>query len=249
MFRLLKLKPPHGWNAVVWELGIVTLGVLIALGAQQWAEERSWAGKVAATKAALRDELAEHYSYAVEFRSVYPCLQAQLGQLRQRVMASGATLNPAPLFSEPDDEYVFRKPIKFYPTDVWQEAINDGTVQRLDAGMRRQLAGHYAALTNIARLDDTNMESEQGLNVLTRPIPLDPSTRYTILEEIERLSGRLQWLDTMNGQAIDYISRVKMVPPPLNAKLVTERYGTYKFCQAHHLPMRPFTEAIQAVPN
>ena len=31
MFRLLKLKPPHGWNAVGWELGIVTLGVVIAL--------------------------------------------------------------------------------------------------------------------------------------------------------------------------------------------------------------------------
>ena len=23
MFRLLRLKPPHGWNAVGWELGIV----------------------------------------------------------------------------------------------------------------------------------------------------------------------------------------------------------------------------------
>ena len=39
MFRLLKLKQPHGWNAVAWELGIVTLGVLIALGAQQVAED------------------------------------------------------------------------------------------------------------------------------------------------------------------------------------------------------------------
>lgn len=35
MFRLLRLKPPHGWNAVAWELGIVTLG------AQQWANDRA----------------------------------------------------------------------------------------------------------------------------------------------------------------------------------------------------------------
>jgi hypothetical protein len=28
MLRLTKLTPPHGWNAVAWELGIVTLGVL-----------------------------------------------------------------------------------------------------------------------------------------------------------------------------------------------------------------------------
>ena len=38
MFRLTKLEPPHGWNAVFWELAIVTIGVLIALGAQQFAD-------------------------------------------------------------------------------------------------------------------------------------------------------------------------------------------------------------------
>ena len=30
MFRMLKLKPPHGWNAVGWELVIVVVGVLLA---------------------------------------------------------------------------------------------------------------------------------------------------------------------------------------------------------------------------
>ena len=30
MFRMVKLRPPHGWDAVAWELGIVVLGVLIA---------------------------------------------------------------------------------------------------------------------------------------------------------------------------------------------------------------------------
>jgi hypothetical protein len=35
MFRLIRLKPPHGWNAVAWELGIVTLGVLVALAARR----------------------------------------------------------------------------------------------------------------------------------------------------------------------------------------------------------------------
>ena len=38
MFRLMKLRPPHGWPPVWWELGIVTLGVLIALAAQQMVE-------------------------------------------------------------------------------------------------------------------------------------------------------------------------------------------------------------------
>jgi hypothetical protein len=38
MFRLMKPRPPYGWLPVWWELGIVTLGVLIALAAQQMVE-------------------------------------------------------------------------------------------------------------------------------------------------------------------------------------------------------------------
>jgi hypothetical protein len=36
---MFKMLPPHGWRAVWWELGVVTLGVLIALAAQQTVED------------------------------------------------------------------------------------------------------------------------------------------------------------------------------------------------------------------
>jgi hypothetical protein len=249
MFRLLKLKPPNGWNAVGWELTIVTLGVIIALAAQQWAEERSWRGKVQATKSALRHELAEHYGYAVEFRAVYPCLQAQLERLRNRVLSSGETLDPAPTYKEPDDAFVLRMPSKFYPTDAWEEAINDGIVQRFEAGTRRQLAGHYASLSTLQNLNSENIETELALMALAHPLPLDPSARYSIVREIELVSGRFQYLDLMNGQVIDYIQHIGMVPLAEDARKVTERFGTYKFCRAQRLPVRSLKDAMQAVPN
>lgn len=249
MFRLLKLKPPNGWNAVAWELTIVTVGVMIALAAQQWAEGRSWRGKVEATKSALRDELAEHYGYAVEFRAVYPCLQAQLERLRNRVLLSGGTLDPAPIYKEPNDEYVLRMPGKFYPTDAWEEAINDGVVQRFEPAIRRQLAGHYAALASLRNLNSSNTETDHALMALAHPLPLDPSVRYSIVGEMEQLSGRFQYLDLLNGQLIEYIQHIGMVPPAEDARRVTERYGTYKFCKAQRLPMRSIKDAMQAVPN
>ena len=85
---MLKLSPPHGWRAVTWELGIVTLGVLIALGAQQWAEARSWDAKLRQSRAAISDELAKHYNWSVEWRIVLPCLIAQTDRLRDRVEQS-----------------------------------------------------------------------------------------------------------------------------------------------------------------
>ena len=243
------LKPPHGWNAVAWELAIVTLGVLLALAAQQWAESRDWRSKVEASKAALRDELGEHYGYAVEYRVVYPCLQAQIEGLRKRVLASSNRLDPAPVFHEADDEYVLRIPTKYYPTDAWQEALSDGVVQRFDAPLRRQFAGHYASLVNLARQNTANEDDERALMVLARPLPLDASIRFTIIKTLEEMSGRLRSLDVQNGQVLDYVRQIGMVPNAADAQAVTERYGTYKFCRARGLPLRSFGDAMRPVPN
>lgn len=248
MFRLLRLKPPNGWSAVAWELAIVTIGVLIALAAQQWAEGRNWQGKAQASKAALRDELALHYHFAVEYRVVYPCLQAQLDTLRERVLSSGETLTPAPVHRQ-RGTYVLRVPAKFYPSDVWEEAIGDGIVQYLKPAFRRRLAENYASLETLRSLNAAVTEAEESLMVLAHPLPLDPSTRYLLVREIELLSSRLRYLDLLNGQVIDSIEHLGMVPPATDARAVTERYGTYHFCKSRNLPVRSFKDAMLAIPN
>ena len=248
MFRLLRLNPPNGWSAVAWELAIVTIGVLIALAAQHWAESRSWQGKADASKAALREELALHYHFAVEFRVVYPCLQAQLDVLRERVLSSGETLDPAPVHHE-RGTYVLRIPAKFYPSDVWAEAIGDGIVQHFDPEFRRRLAENYASLETISALNAASTEDEQSLMVLSHPLPLDSSTRYSIVREIELMSSRFRYLDLLNGQLIDSVEHLGMVPPAEDSQSVTERYGTYHFCKGRDLPMRSFKEAMQSIPN
>lgn len=249
MFRLMKLKPPSGWNAVGWELAIVTIGVLVALAAQQWAENRSWQQKALDSKAALREELALHYNYAVEFRVVSPCVQSQLETLRDRVLASGDTLTPAPIYSESNGSYVLRIPAKFYSSDVWDEAIGDGIVRHFETEFRRRLAENYASIDTIRRLNAASNEAEQSLMVLTHPLPLDPPTRYALIRDIELLRSRLEYLDLLNGQLIDSVEHLEMVPPAEEARAVTLRYGTYHFCKARNLPLRPFEEAMRAIPN
>lgn len=82
MFRVLRLKPPHGWNAVGWELGIVTLGVLIALGAQQVAEALNDRSIAAETRAEVTDELNSDLMSIALRQSIEPCIERRLGELR-----------------------------------------------------------------------------------------------------------------------------------------------------------------------
>lgn len=46
-------KPLHGWREFVGEVGIIVLGVLIALGAEQIIDDIRWHQKVERTKAEL----------------------------------------------------------------------------------------------------------------------------------------------------------------------------------------------------
>ena len=83
MFRLMKLKPPHGWHAVAWELLIVTLGVLIALGAQQVVEGLHQRNEINQLVLALRSELADDHARWAHIRASDPCTLQRLDALEQ----------------------------------------------------------------------------------------------------------------------------------------------------------------------
>lgn len=52
-------KPLHGWRAFAGEVGVVVLGVLIALTANAIVEAWQWRDKIGGAEAAMRLELAE----------------------------------------------------------------------------------------------------------------------------------------------------------------------------------------------
>src|SRR3954469_18965914 len=82
MFRLLKLTPPHGWNAVGWELAIVTLGVVIALGAQQIVEAMRDRSTASETRAEITDELNSNLMGLALRQAAEPCIERRLNDLR-----------------------------------------------------------------------------------------------------------------------------------------------------------------------
>jgi len=82
MFRLITLKPPHGWNAVAWELGIVTVGVLIALAAQQLVTTINDRSTAAETRREVTDELNSSLMSLTLRQSAAPCIDRRLNELR-----------------------------------------------------------------------------------------------------------------------------------------------------------------------
>jgi hypothetical protein len=79
-------KPLHGWRAFTGEVGVIVLGVLIALVAQQVAEDISWRHKVDAAVADMDNELGSGDGpEAYERVALHDCVATHLGKVRALV--------------------------------------------------------------------------------------------------------------------------------------------------------------------
>src|SRR3954462_4763459 len=66
-------KPLHGWREFAGEVGIIVIGVLIALAAEQLIETLHWREKVTVAKKSIDYEVNAQLDYADEVVSLHRC--------------------------------------------------------------------------------------------------------------------------------------------------------------------------------
>jgi hypothetical protein len=232
------------------ELLVVALGVLLALWVQQWAEDRSWQAKAGNATEALRAETAGAYASSLQWRVVAPCVLAQIDRLRERVLRSGDRLEPAPVYSEPGfDFFVIRMPSRSYYQVVWRATISDGVNAHLESNMRRELDAAYTDMSLLVDLNAQNNAAIQRLLVLSRPLPLDASVRFSLLQDLDELRGRVEDMSHSSGQVIGDLIRAGMQPPAELGRSTLANSGTYRFCRTQRFPTRSLAEAERPIPN
>jgi hypothetical protein len=74
-------KPLHGWRAFAGEVGVIVLGVLIALAAQELVQDLQWRSDVKETRQALDAELAHNLEFFSYDMSLRPCARSRLNEL------------------------------------------------------------------------------------------------------------------------------------------------------------------------
>ena len=101
-------KPLHGWRALLGEVGIIVVGVLIALGAGQLVEEVTWRAQVNAGRDALRDEYITILENAAEREMEDECIRGRLASLVHVLDAGGGTLPPSATSATRPEEHGIR---------------------------------------------------------------------------------------------------------------------------------------------
>src|SRR5690348_14440949 len=191
-------KPLHGWRAFAGEVGIIVIGVLIALAAEQAVEDWRWHGQVEVSTRGFKDELLSSAQTAYERMAVQPCLQGQLRALSAQLVKGGDTWHalPSPLkdprrFYEGVTPVIYRPPNRPVYEDAWRNALADGTINHLDKGQAETLSTAYGSVAQIKELEADEGRAQSKITPLGYDLPLNQEERVQMIQTI----AELDWLN------------------------------------------------------
>jgi len=146
-------KPMHGWREFAGEVGIIVVGVLIALGAEQAVESWHWHLKATQTTKILDAELHRDAVSAYDWLTVAPCVDRQLNSIDK---ALSSARQSGSLLATPK----LTPPLEVFTEDAWLDAramqVADHLTPQTSAAysglffLSRDLAGAIPSLHNEA---------------------------------------------------------------------------------------------------
>lgn len=231
-------KPLHGWREFAGEVGIIVVGVLIALGFEQMAESWSWHERSAKGMEAIRGEMAINYNFATEMAVTAPCIDRQLAVLEDKVASSGGLLTAASNYSEAIyARYTYRAPSREWPDQVWQALVSEGVTSHLRPNFRSHVAVAYDHVRQNRATNRMNDQLAYRLQLLARPVPLDPASRNHLIEEIEEARGNFDDMRLLSNQIAAEIGKAGLAPARASTESFLRASGTVIFCKTHGMSL------------
>jgi hypothetical protein len=120
-------KPLHGWREFAGEVGIIVLGVLIALAADALIERTSWREKVRLADTNMRVEVERNRTNAAQYAILEPCADRVLDRMTaDLVNGNTADLNKLHAIGEP---FV----TEAWTATAWEAAVAGQIGEHMDA--------------------------------------------------------------------------------------------------------------------
>jgi hypothetical protein len=219
-------KPLHGWRAFVGEVGVIVLGVLIALGAQELVESLNWHEKVEAAVSDMNNELGSgNGPQAFERLAIHDCVVTHLNGLRASV--------------EHGDRAESRKLIdRFWlPNRTWDSLARDAAnTADIAAHMPHQRMLQYRIAYEMIPAMQRLAEKELGDLGRLRALPASGGelTSDEKISEIAAIEALKLDNDTFARESRFVLLRMKMMGLGLSKRFVERRgrnaYAHYGAC-------------------
>ena len=181
-------KPMHGWRAFVGEVGIIVIGVLIALGAEQLVEAAHRKEEAAEADDSIRSELGFNLGRLQSRSTIYPCVNRRIEEI-QALLDRAAD---QPDISAPS--WIGRPQSWAFASSQWQAESQAGRAALIDPHRLSAYAVMYARMQDLG--DEMTLEQTDWarLRTLERVRRLDPAEAFelnTTLQDARYRNWRL----------------------------------------------------------
>jgi hypothetical protein len=214
-------KPLHGWREFAGEVGIIVIGVLIALGFEQAVESLNWASKAREAKFELHQEMVLAWVFSEEREALHQCVDEYLSGLARDVVSSPPQWHPVPAqYCGVRLARVYTPPSRPWPTEVWRSVETEGTVSHLGGSYPRDASFLFDF---VKTMGDENVEEGNeaaALNALAYPLMLTADSRTEFVKSIERLHYHNDMMALSSRQMQEQIRQLGETPTPQELSIV-----------------------------
>jgi hypothetical protein len=210
-------KPLHGWREFVGEVGVIVLGVLIAIGFEQIVEQIHWAGEVRSARSALRGEMQQPdrvFAYRV---AAQPCIARRLEEIN-KLVEQAPKHAPVPRVGSliPDIGNALND-------NVWETYRASQTLAHFDDEDLGLLGIYYTQLGNIRRFEGEENRDWGVIKVLEGdPSRLGPEDIAGIRVAIQNARFDNSIIASIAADELDYSRRFGVSPPKANSSRLKE---------------------------
>ena len=204
-------KPLHGLPEIAVEIGIIVIGVVIALAAEQAVEWTRWQEKVDHGRKEIHREIADNSAFN-NFRAVVePCVARRLTELSQITEAIAAKQKTAPV-------HFAGLHIGFLVSDnSWEAERSEQTLTHLPRSEQDGLSAFYAQEADIKDWDEKEEEAWATLRMLEGDPNRLGAGDVPLLRNALQQARNFNFLIAINARDQMALARelgVKIPPPP-----------------------------------
>jgi hypothetical protein len=205
-----KPKPVHSWRELLGEIGVIVIGVIIALTAEQVVETIHWNHKVADAEAAMNRELGDDLAYAAGQLALKDCAGKYFARIEAAVVNRRSdTLRQLAAMTEP--------PFGPHPWvgESWTAAINSQIPDHIPRDRLSAYAIAFRRVTTERELQFTMLDHYAevvGARLLDSPTPEISYAQLAALDKLKAADAvtRLIAYSLINEQA----KQVDAAPDP-----------------------------------
>lgn len=175
-----KPKPVEGMIAFASEIGVIVVGVLIALGAEQIVDEMRWEHKVKVAEAGIQSEFSQRLGFAKETVDLKVCLAPYVDALETAIVHHDtASIQKLSKGSWP---FVTRP----WGTASWQAVVSTQVADHLERKRLDLYAFMAVSLEDIRHFQERMLVDYVDATVGKLGAPVDPAATQMQLAAAER---------------------------------------------------------------